>query len=227
MLITLWTRSSLELTVVVVLVAETLLVVVLAGLFAVVVLTLYCCCWVLSVNWKWEGGTILSESEYWADLVQLMIPLELTSCSARPSCSCWSAEDWRGQIWCRSYWSANRSECRENVLSITRSQNTSDIQGSEVFIDPRMEVSWPTCSSPIWNSDWGSFELSSLSCPLQFPPILNPPWQLFWTGWLHTRLPLVLESFLQWVTPLGICEGLNRPDGKIIFTQSSYFIIMN
>ena len=92
--------------------AETLLVVVLA----VVVLTLYCCCWVLSVNWKWEGGTILSESEYWEDLVQLMILLELTSCSARPSCSCWSAEDWRGQIWCRSYWSANRSEGRENLL---------------------------------------------------------------------------------------------------------------
>ena len=40
--------------------------------------------------------------------------VKLTSCSGRPPCSCSSAEDWRGQIWCRSYWSANRIELRKN-----------------------------------------------------------------------------------------------------------------
>ena len=33
-----------------------------------------------------------------------------------------------------------------------------------------------TCSSPIWNSDWGSLVMSSLCWPLQLPPNLKPPW---------------------------------------------------
>ena len=64
MLITLWTISSLELDVVVV--AGRLLVVVLCGRCVVVLiltnsLRMFS---VFSVNWKCEGGTILSESDY-------------------------------------------------------------------------------------------------------------------------------------------------------------------
>ena len=66
MLITLWTRSSLELTVVVV--TDRLLVVVLAGRSVVVLvltksLRLFS---VFSVSWKCEGegGTILAEFDY-------------------------------------------------------------------------------------------------------------------------------------------------------------------
>ena len=73
-------------------------------------------------------------------------------------------------------------------------------------------MSLHTWSSPIWNSDWGRRVMSSLCWPLQLPPSLKPPWQLFGTRLEHTRVPLVLESFLHWVTELGLGLGLNLPE---------------
>ena len=73
MLITLWTRSSLELRVVVV-VSDTPLVVVLTGRCVVLILTTDFWGLFSVLNWKGEGGTILSESDYQDLLVVLVSP---------------------------------------------------------------------------------------------------------------------------------------------------------
>ena len=73
-----------------------------------------------------------------------------------------------------------------------------------------------TWDSPIWNSEGGSLVLSRRFCWLQFPPILNPPWQLLGTKLEQTLVPFVLESFLHWVTLFGEGFGLNLPTEKIL-----------